>query len=126
MCSSDLGDRLKNFFIIYRHGLIGAIYNKRQNNRKRKWTFLDTMNYMRCSLSKLGEIMNLPKMSKPSVMENNPEGLGIIAREPKNFKERQELINYNINDSTITYKFVERSEERRVGKECRSRWSPYH
>ena len=22
--------------------------------------------------------------------------------------------------------FEERSEERRVGKECRSRWSPYH
>ena len=22
--------------------------------------------------------------------------------------------------------FVRRSEERRVGKECRSRWSPYH
>ena len=21
---------------------------------------------------------------------------------------------------------IERSEERRVGKECRSRWSPYH
>jgi len=25
-----------------------------------------------------------------------------------------------------TYSFVHRSEERRVGKECRSRWSPYH
>ena len=25
-----------------------------------------------------------------------------------------------------TYRFAERSEERRVGKECRSRWSPYH
>ena len=24
------------------------------------------------------------------------------------------------------YVLVERSEERRVGKECRSRWSPYH
>ena len=24
------------------------------------------------------------------------------------------------------YLVVERSEERRVGKECRSRWSPYH
>ena len=24
------------------------------------------------------------------------------------------------------YKQVIRSEERRVGKECRSRWSPYH
>ena len=22
--------------------------------------------------------------------------------------------------------FISRSEERRVGKECRSRWSPYH
>ena len=24
------------------------------------------------------------------------------------------------------YALAERSEERRVGKECRSRWSPYH
>ena len=24
------------------------------------------------------------------------------------------------------YVFFDRSEERRVGKECRSRWSPYH
>src|SRR5256885_12270535 len=33
---------------------------------------------------------------------------------------------------SITYKWIQgmlettRSEERRVGKECRSRWSPYH
>ena len=27
---------------------------------------------------------------------------------------------------TQVEKFAERSEERRVGKECRSRWSPYH
>src|SRR2546422_1730109 len=26
----------------------------------------------------------------------------------------------------FTYLFLHRSEERRVGKECRSRWSPYH
>ena len=25
-----------------------------------------------------------------------------------------------------TYPAIARSEERRVGKECRSRWSPYH
>ena len=25
-----------------------------------------------------------------------------------------------------TIRIAERSEERRVGKECRSRWSPYH
>ena len=28
--------------------------------------------------------------------------------------------------ANILKKFKERSEERRVGKECRSRWSPYH
>ena len=26
----------------------------------------------------------------------------------------------------MTTRFYDRSEERRVGKECRSRWSPYH
>ena len=29
-------------------------------------------------------------------------------------------------DTTIDTFGLERSEERRVGKECRSRWSPYH
>ena len=29
-------------------------------------------------------------------------------------------------NSPETTKLVYRSEERRVGKECRSRWSPYH
>ena len=42
-------------------------------------------------------------------------------------------LTYNAADSIIVGKFVGedalaavRSEERRVGKECRSRWSPYH
>src|SRR5258708_26579275 len=33
--------------------------------------------------------------------------------------DRKELIRQVVEQ-------VERSEERRVGKECRSRWSPYH
>src|SRR2546430_4602139 len=28
--------------------------------------------------------------------------------------------------AALTLPYLERSEERRVGKECRSRWSPYH
>ena len=32
----------------------------------------------------------------------------------------------SINDSFSKLNVVNRSEERRVGKECRSRWSPYH
>ena len=31
-----------------------------------------------------------------------------------------------INNIPVTYNVSTRSEERRVGKECRSRWSPYH
>ena len=35
----------------------------------------------------------------------------------ENLKNKQNEVEYELND---------RSEERRVGKECRSRWSPYH
>ena len=31
-----------------------------------------------------------------------------------------------INEEMLTIANYVRSEERRVGKECRSRWSPYH
>src|SRR5258708_21181809 len=32
----------------------------------------------------------------------------------------------NVRAKPFAYHFDARSEERRVGKECRSRWSPYH
>ena len=32
----------------------------------------------------------------------------------------------NLIPRVIEYIAIDRSEERRVGKECRSRWSPYH
>ena len=37
-----------------------------------------------------------------------------------------EKLIVNLNNPTIMNAIAERSEERRVGKECRSRWSPYH
>ena len=36
------------------------------------------------------------------------------------------LGNYAIQKAKLTVNSAVRSEERRVGKECRSRWSPYH
>ena len=36
------------------------------------------------------------------------------------------LLQTNIVDIRDTWTNRKRSEERRVGKECRSRWSPYH
>src|SRR5260370_39607269 len=32
----------------------------------------------------------------------------------------------HVADERMRFELAERSEERRVGKECRSRWSPYH
>ena len=39
--------------------------------------------------------------------------------------ERVEL-NLLTGKMTVLFEKPDRSEERRVGKECRSRWSPYH
>ena len=48
-------------------------------------------------------------------------------------EEGYEVVLVNSNPATIQTDvqiadkvYMERSEERRVGKECRSRWSPYH
>ena len=36
----------------------------------------------------------------------------------------KEIVNQVLEAQRVQYRI--RSEERRVGKECRSRWSPYH
>src|SRR2546427_7678613 len=33
---------------------------------------------------------------------------------------------FKVENRVVLDSFMARSEERRVGKECRSRWSPYH
>src|SRR5260370_28813445 len=66
------------------------------------------------------------------------EGPGFAARQitKYNADDGQELsgLGFSTDSDTIVYVRGEgkntagqvRSEERRVGKECRSRWSPYH
>src|SRR2546425_12294135 len=44
-------------------------------------------------------------------------------RGPRDSKERERL---ELQGQRTWWSWGERSEERRVGKECRSRWSPYH
>ena len=41
-------------------------------------------------------------------------------------KGRREDTGYYAISVSTPYRSYYRSEERRVGKECRSRWSPYH
>src|SRR2546421_6351212 len=52
-----------------------------------------------------------------------PEGNGTtLAAQLTNLRTGHAYINFH----TTQFGGGERSEERRVGKECRSRWSPYH
>ena len=44
----------------------------------------------------------------------------------RNFDVHLEYKVIDFDKKTYTIKKEDRSEERRVGKECRSRWSPYH
>ena len=48
--------------------------------------------------------------------------VGYLCRHVPAFKGLEHSISYTI----FAMLFIFRSEERRVGKECRSRWSPYH
>ena len=71
-------------------------------------------------------------------MGNQNENVGIIIKPPMDFKiqregallsgERRAFIGRReeIPDGEARVSGGRRSEERRVGKECRSRWSPYH
>ena len=77
-------------------------------------------------------------------VDNSIEGLEFIDAKPVHFPEREQKWSSDFGTSAAfltaaihdidgsasgvpdSYIVIDRSEERRVGKECRSRWSPYH
>src|SRR2546425_12529643 len=52
-------------------------------------------------------------------------GIGFITAKHAEIARNNILINAHMLEAS-RLQSVKRSEERRVGKECRSRWSPYH
>ena len=81
----------------------------------------------------------------PQIMFNAIQGLRHVKGQLRGELQYSEIENYLIKKSTVSELAVDgiveiiggpfkgmkatitrRSEERRVGKECRSRWSPYH
>ena len=59
---------------------------------------------------------------------NDQKSLAFLyTNDEKSESEIKKTIPFTITSKRIKYLGINlRSEERRVGKECRSRWSPYH
>ena len=55
-----------------------------------------------------------------------PEGVAVSSFKDKSNLSDDDYKNAILGTGFEVIKVVSRSEERRVGKECRSRWSPYH
>src|ERR1017187_2632892 len=52
--------------------------------------------------------------------------LGRVPNTAKSWCSRLECVHKTLCEPECCNSLFDRSEERRVGKECRSRWSPYH
>src|SRR5258705_9113296 len=65
------------------------------------------------------EIIEVAKRA-PSSMNTQPWHIHVLTGEPLEQLRRRNM------EEMIAGAKPKRSEERRVGKECRSRWSPYH
>ena len=68
-----------------------------------------------------GEVIQRPASAVKELLEN---AIDAKASEVKLFLKEAGRTLVQVVDNGIG--MVLRSEERRVGKECRSRWSPYH
>ena len=68
------------------------------------------------------------KLSIISPTYNEAENVGRLIGELEKILHGAdyEILISDDDSPDLTWARVERSEERRVGKECRSRWSPYH
>ena len=79
----------------------------------------------------LREGLDIPECSLVGILDADKEGylrsrtslIQTIGRAARNLDGRVILYGDRVTDSM---QYALRSEERRVGKECRSRWSPYH
>ena len=66
-------------------------------------------------------------VQRPVLPETFPSGSGARVVEDEWWKDfNSSALNGLMDEALTSAPAVLRSEERRVGKECRSRWSPYH
>src|SRR5258708_32679198 len=104
--------------------LLGYLQNTQKNkiSHIKKITSLATENYLVLDRS---TIINLELFS--TIREHDTKGTLLNVLDQTLTAMGGRLLKQWMR-KPLTYKeeIIDRSEERRVGKECRSRWSPYH
>ena len=78
--------------------------------------------------NKKGTIQNITGL----LAEKNSNNLGSVINDGAEYGINRMIVSdpesaaEALTNAGYLCKLIDRSEERRVGKECRSRWSPYH
>lgn len=114
--SKDLDIYSKKFIESKFHHIKNIIKRKEliklELKRHYKVYFIDSLSHLKNSVEQLGSIVKIQKLPKPKF-------LGQI---PKNFFEMEELKKYNINDSKITFSFMNwlQNEYIKLGCEMKS------
>ena len=75
---------------------------------------------LKSTITKIKKILNLKKFDSENISKSKFQPF----HKPK-VKIKKEVVPMGLSITSKSKK-DNRSEERRVGKECRSRWSPYH
>src|SRR5687767_2129433 len=65
-------------------------------------------------------------MKDDGTMARQPDLMRFAKKHKLKVVTTADLIQHRLNYDSLVYRAASRSEERRVGKECRSRWSAYH
>src|SRR5256884_829190 len=94
--------------------------------------FSSRRRHTRCSRDWSSDVCSSDLLALRIAVNRELEELGqFLSRTPAamNAGGRSVVVSYHSREDRLVKRAFhegERSEERRVGKECRSRWSPYH
>ena len=86
------------------------------------WANTEQMTFLLDLISEVPSLRVINSRGHQMLTPREEQVVALVAEGLSNRETAQEL---DLSEHTVK-KYLFRSEERRVGKECRSRWSPYH
>ena len=112
--------------------------NNSKNIIKEKKLYEDLLNTHKASIEKLVDLDDISELAAEEENQSVQKEILQNIKDLRNSVKTNEIRCFLSNEADSLDSYIEihagaggtesqdRSEERRVGKECRSRWSPYH